>query len=112
MAEAIEWDYEKDTWNDHLHHYPLPKGKTFPKDYELPDGLVVSDWYYGGYSKRKGKKNRGVTLQILSERLFARFPEAPREGPARGLLWFSKDELGRLCALEERENFHLFGFIG
>ncbi len=99
------------TWENELQAYDHPKGKTFPSDYDLPDGIVSTDWYFGGFSPKTGKRNKGVTLQLITQKAYDLFPDVPREGPMKGLVWFPASEIGNLCALEEREGLHFHGHL-
>jgi hypothetical protein len=99
------------TWAEELQTYDHPKGKTFPEGYIMPDGIVSSSWYFGGFNPKKREKNRGVTLQLITQKAYDLFPDVPREGPTKGLVWFPSSEIGNLCALEEREGLCFHGHL-
>ena len=107
MSEAIEWNEQNETWEEHLKRYPHPKAKNFPANYDMPDGICAAgDWNFDWQTEGK---MRGAVVQLLSPRAFDLFPEALKEGPNRGLLWFSREELANLCALEERLGLEFHG---
>ncbi len=70
----------------------------------LPDAIVASNYMRGDEC--------GLALYLLSPRAFSLFPEAPTDGPAKGLLWFSETARGSLCELEERHGLHFHGIAG
>jgi hypothetical protein len=93
---------------EELAEYPHPKAKVFPREYDIPDALVAGDIVF---NKRKGETTTGFVLQLLTPKAYAAFPEAPTEGPTKGLLWFPDDESGNVCALEQREGLWFLGVI-
>jgi hypothetical protein len=100
------------TWEEELASYPHPTARVFPQDYDdMPDGICSAGgwcWDWRGEAKMKG-----AVVQLLSPRAFELFPEAPKDGPWKGMLWFSRAELSNLCALEEREglDFHGLAYV-
>lgn len=107
MSDTIEWDEKNESWEEHLTKYPHPTALTFPDNYDMPDGVCIAGgWSYDWATEGKMK---GAVVQLISPRAFELFPEAPKEGPYRGLLWFSRKELSNLCALEDRMGLDFHG---
>lgn len=106
MVEDIEW-LETETWEEHLWRYPHPKAITFPDNYDMADAICVAgEWCYDW--ETEGKMS-GVVLKLLTDKAFEAFPEAPKEGKWKGMLWFQRDQVGLICALEERLGLHFHG---
>ncbi len=53
----------------------------------------------------------GFMVQLLMPRAYEVFPEAKTDGPTKGLLWFPDDDLGNLCALEQRLDLVFAGIV-
>lgn len=107
MSKGIEW-LPEETWEQHLEKYPRPKPVAVPRDHRLPDAIVQRDYCLDWDGERK---MRGFILQLLTPKAFELFPEAFTDGPTKGLLWFADDDMGNLCAMEERLKLEFTGIV-
>lgn len=87
--------------------YPIPSPMAFPDGYKLPDAICAGG---GWWSEWDGEnKQFGVMVQLLSPRAFHMFPQAPKDGPQRGMVWFTREQLSGLLALEELHGMEFAG---
>lgn len=92
---------------EQLQTYQHPSSLQFPDSYEMPDAICVAgDWVFDWQTDRK---MTGVVLKLLTDKAFESFPDAPKDGPWRGMLWFDKSQTSNICALEERLGLHFHG---
>jgi hypothetical protein len=90
---------------DEVETFARPEPRAFPKNWKMPDALVTHRFIY------RRKDECGLVLHLLSPRAFELFPEAPTEGPLKGLLWFPEKEIGNLCAFEEEHDLYFHGIV-
>ena len=89
-----------------LEQYARPIPKSFAKDYALPDGICSPR-----YCADDEKRTIGFVVQLLTQKAFDLFPEAPTEGPTKGLLWFDERNLENLCAFEQKHGLHFHAIV-
>lgn len=86
-----------------------PEPRMLADSRDMPDALVTRGFVL---ERREGQEDEvGLVLHLLSPRAFELFPEAPANGPLKGLLWFSEEELGNLCAFEEEHDLLFHGLL-
>lgn len=75
-----------------------PKVHRLPSDHKFPDALIVQEY---SHETEEGGRRDGAVIQLLSDKAFEALPEAEREGPAKGLLWVSWEDIGEIHALAD-----------
>ena len=91
---------------EELDNYQRPMPKSFSQDYELPDGICSPR-----YCADDEKRTLGFVVQLLTQRAFELFPEAPTDGPTKGLLWFAEEDLGNLYDFEQKNGLHFHAIV-
>lgn len=89
--------------------FSRPEPRMLAGSEEMPDALVTRGFVI---ERREGQEDEvGLVLHLLSPRAFELFPEAPANGPLKGLLWFHESELGNLCAFEAEHDLEFHGIV-